>query len=162
MRIYPFNRNEDIPLAKSRKNRRNHFEGKSDKRQKKKLPVKKLISVVALFAVSTALYYALASAGYGIIYPAYVTAAGILIIVYFIMNKGIVSMPERDRLSEDMTEAEKDLFLEEIKANKRRSEPVLYVFLAITLTVLFDTVYAQAADGFLGDIFGKISGAINV
>ena len=147
-------------MAKNKKKRRASSLNKSEKRQKKSIPVKKLVSIVALFAISTALYYAFASAGYGIVYPIYVTLAGILIIAYFIMNKGLVTVPDRSQLSDDMTDAEKDEFLAEIKENKRRSEPILYVFLAITLTVLCDTLYAQAADGFIGEAFGKIMGAL--
>jgi hypothetical protein len=147
-------------LAKNKKKRRTSSLNRSEKRQKKSIPVKKLVSVVALFAISTALYYAFASAGYGIVYPIYVTLAGILIIAYFIMNKGLVTVPDRTQLSDEMTEAEKDAFLAEIKENKRRSEPILYVFLAITLTVLCDTLYAQVADGFVGEAFGKIMGAL--
>lgn len=131
-----------------------------EKGRKKVVPVRKLATVVALFALSTALYYAFASAGHGIVYPIYVTVAAVLIVTYFIMNKGVVGNPDRDSLSDGMTEEEKDDFLRQIKENKRRSEPVLYVFLAITLTVLCDTVYAQLADTFIGDMLSKMMEAV--
>ena len=124
----------------------------------KKLPFKKLGILVGLFALSTALYYALALNGYQIVCPIYIVLSGILFVAYFIMNKGIMAVPSRERLVDSMTEDEKDEFLAEVIANKKRSEPVLYVFIAVLLTVLFDYVYILLSSGPIGDMLAKLGG----
>ena len=129
-----------------------------NKKGTKKLPIKKLGIVIALFALSTALYYAFASAGYGIVYPIYVALDGILFVAYFVMNKGLMSNPGRERLDDSMTEEEKDAFLCEIASNRKRSAPLLYLFLALLLTIFCDTLYAQVVSGPIGELLSKLTG----
>lgn len=145
-------------MSNKRKKRRNNKTDKTAIKPTKKFPLKKLGILVGLFALSTALYYAVASAGYGIVYPIYVAVCGGLFVAYFAMNKGLVSIPEREQLSDSMTEKEKDEFLAEVKANKKRSEPILLIFIAMLLTVLCDSVYAQLSSGPLGDLLSKLGG----
>ena len=81
-----------------------------------------------------------------------------MFVVYFAMNKGLMGVPSRDRLNDSMTEEEKDEFLEEVVRNKKRSEPLLFVFLAMLLTVLCDSVYAQVSSGPIGDFLCRLTG----
>ena len=147
-------------MAKHKKKRNQSVATDKEKRGKKRIPADKLAKVIGLFALSTALYYALASGGYGIVYPIYVTLGAVLIVVYFIMNKGLISTPKVEDLDGSMTSEEKKEFVEMAKRNRKRSEPILYVVLAITMTVLCDTLYAQFTVGALKDVFSGITGAI--
>jgi uncharacterized membrane protein len=145
-------------LSNKKRRKRSNNDKNISKRPQKKLPLKKLGGVIGLFALSTALYYAFASAGYGIVYPAYVLLAAVLFVTYFAMNRGLMSIPTKDRLSDSMTEEEKDEFLAEVKATKKRTEPILYLFIAVLLTILCDSLYSQFADGPLGELMSKLTG----
>ena len=145
-------------MSNKRKKKKNNRAYNANTKPEKKFPIKKLLILIGLFALSTMLYYAIASAGYGIIYPIYVTISGAMFVVYFAMNKGLMGVPSRDRLNDSMTEEEKDEFLEEVVRNKKRSEPLLFIFLAMLLTVLCDSVYAQVSSGPIGDFLGKLTG----
>ena len=149
-------------MSNKRKNKKKkNIKKAGNVKTERKFPLKKLGILVGLFALSTALYYAFASAGYGIVYLIYVTLCGALFVTYFAMNKGLMSVPSRDRLSDSLTEKEKDELLAEIIANKKRSEPILFLFFAVLLTVLCDSLYAQLSSGPIGEMLAKLTGGLS-
>ncbi|MBQ8696236.1 MAG: hypothetical protein IJ519_00820 [Clostridia bacterium] len=73
---------------------------------------------------------------------AYYTALPLLIIIFVILNRGISNdIPTREQLPEDMSEDEKDAFIEEIKACRRRSRPWLIPIIPLALIVGFDIIF---------------------
>lgn len=69
----------------------------------------------------------------------YYTALPLLIVVFVLLNRGISNdVPTREQLTDDMTNEEKDAFIEEVKACRRRSRPLLIPIIPLSLIVGFD------------------------
>ena len=108
---------------------------------KKKFPLKKalllLISLIVFFSI-----YQIASYFYvEWIIHVYCIAAGVLAFTYVVMNRGMLSKPERDRLPDDWSEAKKNIFLAEQEKRRKKSSVLLYFLIPIIMTVLFDMIY---------------------
>lgn len=66
----------------------------------------------------------------------------LLIIVFVLINRGISNdIPTREQLTDEMTDSEKDSFIREIKACRRRSRPLLIPIIPLSVIVGFDLIY---------------------
>ena len=106
--------------------------------------------VFALFVVVFSVYQALLKIGentgnLAICYwtvIAYVGITTILLGLFIILNRGISNdVPTRDQLKNTMSDEEKDAFIEEIKAVRKRAKKVLVFVIPFILTLLIDAVY---------------------
>lgn len=69
----------------------------------------------------------------------YYLALPLLIVVFVLLNKGISNdIPTREQLSDSMTDEEKDAFIADVKACRRRSRPLLIPIIPLALIVGFD------------------------
>lgn len=113
----------------------------SEGQMKKKIPKKKLlillISLVFFFSVyQIAIYFE-----FIFVLHAYCIAAGTLAVVYILINRGMLSPPDKDRLPEDWSEEKKEVFISEQTERKKKSSVLLYFLIPIILTVVYDMVY---------------------
>lgn len=97
-----------------------------------------LSAYIAAWRLQSTKYYMFAL---GIIIACY-CALSLLVIAYIIMNRGILGdIPTPGQLSDDMSESEKNEFIEKIKKNKKRSRPLIYLILPLMVIVGFDIIY---------------------
>jgi len=72
----------------------------------------------------------------------YYMALPALIVVFVLINKGISNdVPTREQLSDSMSKAEKDAFIEEVKDCRRRARPLLIPIIPLALIVGFDILF---------------------
>ena len=72
---------------------------------------------------------------------AYCIAAGVISVIYVTVNRGLFSVPEKDKLSDEWSDSEKEAFIAEQTKRKKNSEFLLYVLFALILTVIYDMIY---------------------
>lgn len=130
-------------MAKKYKKKKNKSGFKNHK-PIKKFPVKRALILLGCVVLSFAVYYTFIALNVAEILPVYTVLAAALFVIYFAYNRGMMSVPERESLSDDMSESEKDEFLNGIKDRRQKSRPILYVFLSLALTILCDLMYLFA------------------
>ena len=65
-----------------------------------------------------------------------------LFLAYVIINRGISNdVPEKDQLTDELSEAEKEALIEEIKRRHAKAKPLLYFLFPLVFIVGFDVVY---------------------
>ena len=110
-------------------------------KRKKRIPKKKLLilfgSLIFFFSVyQIAIYFELI-----FILHTYCIAAGLLFVIYIIINRGMLTPPDKNTLPEDWSEEKKDSFVSEQIERRRKSSVLLYFLIPIILTVVYDMIY---------------------
>ena len=83
---------------------------------------------------------------------AYYILAGVGIIAVFILNRGFNSRPtKREELSDDLTEEEKDAYLEEEKHRMGISRVLMYFILPLIVIIFIDLI-----DIYFGGIYKSL------
>lgn len=116
---------------------------------KNKSNLKRALALLAVAAVLVAVYAAgwiLQDTRYYVftqwVIMIYYLALPLLIVAFVLLNKGISNdVPTREQLSDDMSDAEKDAFIEDVKACRRRSRPLLIPIIPLAFIVGFDIIF---------------------
>ena len=106
-----------------------------------KFPIKKALILLLCTAAAMAVYYLAANLGYSLVMPIYVIGAGALFVIYYFLNRGLMKIPKPEELTDEMTKDEKEAFIAEAKLRKKKSEWLLYAFVAIVFTLAADLTY---------------------
>ncbi len=124
------------------KHRKRHALPKDGKTKlKRKIPRKKLLllltSLVVIFSIyQIAIYFYVEW-----ILHVYCIAAGILAILYIAINRGMLTVPDREVLPDDWSKEKKDTFIAEQAVRRKKSSVLLYILIPIILTVVYDMIY---------------------
>lgn len=121
-------------------NKRKNKNTKNINNEKKKFPKKKAIILGIGILCSMLAYYALASVTASVM-PIYTVCAAVVFVIYFALNKGVMTVPKPENLSSELTKSEKEKLIAEIKAVKKKTEILLYIFLSLSFTLLCDLIY---------------------
>ncbi len=72
----------------------------------------------------------------------YVIATSVLAAAFIIMNRGVSNdIPTKEQLRDDMTDEEKEKFIESLIASRKRAKKLLLVLIPLIFTLLFDMLY---------------------
>lgn len=72
----------------------------------------------------------------------YVIATTILAAVFIIMNRGVSNdIPTKEQLRDDMSNEEKEKFINDLIESKRKAKKILLVLIPLIFTLLFDMIY---------------------
>lgn len=107
----------------------------------KPFPKKKALLLLFMTALFFTVYQFAIAFYWGFIVDIYCTAAGLLLLVYIFMNRGVFTVPKKKDLPEDWNSQRKDDFLAELHKRKKRSEPLLYFIIPIIFTVVIDMFF---------------------
>lgn len=110
-------------------------------KNRKRFPKKKALILLLMTVLFFVIYQLALSFYWGIILDIYCTAAGLLLLFYIFMNRGLLSVPEKKKLPDDWDNKQKEAFLAEQTARKKRSEILLYFIIPILFTVLLDLFF---------------------
>ena len=71
----------------------------------------------------------------------YCIGAGVLAVLYIIINRGMLKKPEKSDLPDTMSDSEKDSFIAGAAVRRERSEFILYILFSLILSVMIDLMY---------------------
>ncbi len=111
------------------------------KKQKEHFPWKKagllFLSLILFFsAYQIAIYFY-----QGWIVHTYCIAAGVLVVLYALINRGVFSIPSPENLPDEWSKEQKAIFIAEQQKRRRISSVLLYFLIPILMTVVWDMVY---------------------
>ncbi len=128
-------------MAKKRKKPKAFTPSKNNPEKIMKFPVKKALILLLVTAVLFVIYQVMISLEMIWIMHAYWIALGVLAMVYIAINRGALRLASRDELPKEWTEEQKTALIDEQKRRRAISRPILYVIIAIMLTLIYDTCY---------------------
>lgn len=108
---------------------------------KKPFPKKKALILLGSILLMTFLYQLAVALSFHHIVDVYCIAAGVLLLAYVIVNRGLFRIPERDELNPTWDDEKKDAFIASQKRRKKATEPLLFLTIAVIFAVFFDLVY---------------------
>lgn len=108
---------------------------------KKPFPKKKALILLGMIVLMIFVYQLAVSLSFHHIVDVYCVAAGVLLLAYVIVNRGLFQIPDKDRLSDAWDDEKKEAFLASQKRRKKASEPLLYLIISVIFAVFFDLVY---------------------
>lgn len=108
---------------------------------RKPFPKKKALVLLGSVFLMTFLYQLAVARRFHHIVDVYCITAGVLMLFYVIINRGLFRIPEKEMLSSAWDEAKKDAFLVSQKRRKKATEPILYLTISLIFAVFFDLVY---------------------
>ena len=72
----------------------------------------------------------------------YTAITTVLAVIFVFINGGISNdVPTREQLSDEMTVAEKDEFIEFVKSRRKKAKKILVYLIPFIFTLFFDTIY---------------------
>lgn len=107
----------------------------------KKPNYKKLLTLLLTFVVATVIYQLAIYYCLEWMVHVYYIGAGVLAVLYIVINRGMLKKPEKSDLPDSMTDAEKDAFISEAADRRKRSEFILYLLFALILSIVIDLMY---------------------
>ncbi len=110
-------------------------------KKKRKFPTRKLLILLGTFAVVFSAYQIALYFMCEWIIHAYCIAIGVTAVIYITVNRGLFSVPKKDRLTDEWSDGEKDAFIAEQIKRKKNSEFLLYILVSLILTVIYDMIY---------------------
>ena len=125
-------------MANKKKKRRS---ATVDKKTKKPFPIEKALKLVGITSAVFAAYQFMLKLEHIWIVHVYWIALALIAMAYIALNRGCFTVATEDMLPEDWSKEEKTDFIELQKARRKKSEPLLYLLIAVMFTLLFDTVY---------------------
>ncbi|MBR5452828.1 MAG: hypothetical protein IKV54_01990 [Clostridia bacterium] len=125
----------------------------ADKSKKLRKALSRLGLLLLVFALFVTIYeMSLLYRFYEPVILVYYILAGVGIVAVFILNRGLNSRPtEREMLSDDLTEEEKDAYLEEEKKRMRISRVLMYFILPLIVVIFIDLI-----DLYFGGIYKSL------
>lgn len=129
---------EDI-LANKRKKKKQNI--KTTEKAKKPFPTRKALTLLAITAAVFILYQVMIKLEKIWIMHVYWIGAGLIAMAYIAVNRGVFRIPKRPELSDELTEDEKDELIYVITKRHKQTTWLLYLFIAILLTLVYDTAY---------------------
>ncbi len=108
---------------------------------KNKIPKKKLLLLVLSTVIFFSVYQLAVSFQYNFIIHIYCISAGILAILYILINRGILDKPDINILPQSWSHEKKEAFLAEQTGRRKKSSVILYFLIPIILSVIFDMIY---------------------
>ena len=125
----------------------------ADKSKKLRKALSRLGLLLLVFALFVTIYeMSLLYLFYEPVILVYYILAGVGIVAVFILNRGLNSRPtEREMLSDDLTEEEKDAYLEEEKKRMRISRVLMYFILPLIVVIFIDLI-----DLYFGGIYKSL------
>lgn len=108
---------------------------------KKPFPTKKALTLLGVTIVVFAFYQVMIYLEKIWIMHIYWIAAAVIAMAYIAINRGVFRIPKKADLTDELTESEKDELLYVITKRHKQTMPLLYLFIAILLTLVYDTAY---------------------
>lgn len=72
----------------------------------------------------------------------YIIITCVLFAAFVIMNRGVSNdIPTKEQLTDEWTDGEKEKFIEDLKASRKRAKKILIYLIPFIFTLLFDVVY---------------------
>ena len=108
---------------------------------KKPFPWKKALLLLLSLAFFFSAYQIALMYYQGWILHVYCISAGLLAVLYLVLNRGMLSVPDAASLPDEWDAAQKKAFLHDVRERRRRSSVILYFLIPLILTVLYDMIY---------------------
>ena len=108
---------------------------------KKPFPKKKALTLLLMTALFFTVYQFAIAFYWGLIVDIYCTAAGLLLLAYIFIKRGVFTIPNKKNLPKDWDDKKKDDFLAELHKRKKCSEPLLYFIIPLIFTVVIDMFF---------------------
>ncbi len=108
---------------------------------KNKIPKKKLLLLALSTVIFFSAYQLAVNFQYNFIIHIYCISAGVLAILYILINRGILGKPDINILPQSWSREKKEAFLAEQIERRKKSSIILYFLIPIILSVIFDMIY---------------------
>ncbi len=113
----------------------------SQARRRRPFPWKKALLLLLSLAFFFSAYQIALMYYQGWILHVYCISAGLLAVLYLILNRGMLTVPDAASLPDEWDAARKKAFLNDVKERRRRTSVILYFLIPLILTVLYDMIY---------------------
>lgn len=113
----------------------------STPKQSGKPNYRKLLRLILTFILVSGIYRLAIHFYLGWIVHVYCIGAGVLAVLYIIINRGMLKKPEKSDLPNTMSDSEKDSFIAGAAVRRERSEFILYILFSLILSVMIDLMY---------------------
>lgn len=109
--------------------------------KQKKPNYRKIITLILTFILASGIYQLAIHYYFGWIVHIYCIGAGVLAVLYIIINRGMLKKPEKSDLPDSMSDPEKERFIAEAAVRRKKSEFILYLLFSLILSVIIDLMY---------------------